>query len=193
MAEQSGTYICGWCNTKVERKVVYESPPYWVPSKQQGMASGHAQHILTCVSCDRLSYDVATDDDVPQWPKPDTTMSFAVDVLPEEVGSVWTEVCACRQADAPMATAAMLRTLIIAIWREQNPKETQMPTFNEALDNLEKSENLTKPLRLRADTLRKLSGDAVHRVVKPGEKELESALRTAHLWLRVMYEDAPQD
>ena len=191
MTEQSGTYICGWCNTKVERKVVYESPPYWV--KKQGLASGHAQDILRCVSCDRLSYDVATDDDVPQWPKPDTTMSFAVDVLPEEVGSVWTEVCACRQADASMATAAMLRTLIIAIWREQNPKETQMPTFNEALDNLEKSENLTKPLRLRADTLRKLSGDAVHRVVKPGEKELESALRTAHLWLRVMYEDAPQD
>jgi hypothetical protein len=90
-----------------------------------------------------------------------------------------------------MATAAMLRTLIIAIWRDENKEKNKMPTFNEALGELEASENLTKPLRLRADTLKKLGGDAVHRVVKPDETELESALRTAHLWLRVMYEDAP--
>jgi hypothetical protein len=193
MAEQSGTYICGWCNTKVERKVVYESPPYWVPSKQQGMASGHAQHILTCVSCDRLSYDVATDDDVPQWPKLDTTMSFAVDVVPEEVGPVWTEVCACRQADAPMATAAMLRTLIIAIWLDQNKDKAKAPTFLVALNDLEKSDLLNRPLRDRTDKLRVLGNDAVHEIKPPTEADLEAAMKTAHLWLRIMYEDVPQD
>ncbi len=56
-----------------------------------------------------------------------------------------------------------------------------MPTFNEALGKLEKSENLTNPLRLGADALKKLGGDAVHRVVRPNENELDSALQTAHL------------
>lgn len=192
MALVTGAYVCGWCDTKVERKVVFQGSPYWL-SAGTGLAGQHNQEILRCVACDKLTYDVPTDDDAPQWPRPDTTLSLTMEVLPEDVVRVWKEVLTCWQAEAPMATAAMLRTLIIAVWRDQNKDKKKAPNFLPALNDLEKSDLLNKPLRDRADRLRVLANDAVHEIKPPDEQGLEAAMKTANLWLRVMYEDVPKD
>jgi hypothetical protein len=176
----------------VERKLVYQGSGYFKP-RNTNLVSQHAQEIYECVKCGKLTYDVPTDDDAPQWPVPDGSLSLAIDELPHEVALVWSETLSCRRADAPLATAAMLRTLIIAIWRDQNKEEKKMPRFEAALDDLEKSQALTKPLRDRADKLRVLGNYVVHEIKPPDERELEAALQIAHLWLRVIYLDVPPD
>lgn len=192
-----GAYTCGWCGVKVARKLVYQGSQYskGVSGVAKPMMSLHTQEIYECAHCEMLTYNVPTDDDAPQLPTPDPEPLLA-DRLPPEVEAVWNEVLACRRIAAPLATAGILRSLIIAIWREQNDKADDdgwMPSFEEALKGLEKSEALTPRLRQRAGKLRDLGSDALHKVKPPSAEQLDAATSTAHLWLRVMYEDVPED
>ncbi len=188
---QLGSYVCGWCRTRVAKKVELEGAHF----RFQG--SEGDQTVLSCTACGQYSLEVFTNRQIqlPAPPKP-SSEDREVRGLPPEVDLVWKEVRLCTSIGASLATAGLLRSLIVAIWRDQNPSRVanaaRMPTFEAALDTLQESEDLTKKLRARADTLRTLGNDALHEIVQPDTAALDEALTTAHLWLRVMYEDVPR-
>jgi hypothetical protein len=187
LEDPTGHYDCGHCGTRTPARVVLNR-------SDEDIATGRTTHVRLVLRCDACG-SLSVLEGLNRFPAyfTRTTDRLEVDELPHPVDLVWDEVRKCDGASAPLATAAMLRTLIIAIWRDINGEPQKRLTFEGALDALQESEDLTRRLRTRADTLRLLGNDAVHEVVVPESEQLDAALTTAELWLRVLYEDVPHE
>ena len=195
----TANYTCGHCRTLTASAQTGSSNVFH--GSQPGQQKYEA--VYRCAACGRLT--ICVDDDE-QYPPFVEAPSLSPEELRSPVSVVWREVLLCNQVGAPMATAAMLRTLIVAVYYHLNPDQKEKEEeqarkdgkkrwsvgFEEALKSLEKSEDLTKRLRARADTLKDLGHKAVHETKAPDPEKLAQALETAELWLKVLYIDVPE-